>query len=90
MASPGKKAFALRIDPGLWAEVERLARRATGDDRDRRDLDGELDQHVGGLGVDVGLAGIVDDRRQGAVEVQPDHGPVRGADDRVVPLLTLR
>ncbi|BAL95579.1 hypothetical protein [Rubrivivax gelatinosus] len=25
MASPGKKAFALRIDPLLWAEVERLA-----------------------------------------------------------------
>jgi hypothetical protein len=25
MASPGKKAFALRIDPDLWAEIERLA-----------------------------------------------------------------
>jgi hypothetical protein len=25
MASPDKKAFALRIDPALWAEVERLA-----------------------------------------------------------------
>ena len=25
MASPDKKAFALRIDPNLWAEVERLA-----------------------------------------------------------------
>ncbi len=25
MASPGKKAFALRIDPELWAEIERLA-----------------------------------------------------------------
>ncbi len=25
MASPGKKAFPLRIDPALWAEVERLA-----------------------------------------------------------------
>ncbi len=25
MASPGKKAFALRVDPELWAEVERLA-----------------------------------------------------------------
>jgi hypothetical protein len=25
MASPGKKAFLLRIDPELWAEVERLA-----------------------------------------------------------------
>jgi hypothetical protein len=25
MASPGKKSFALRIDPVLWAEIERLA-----------------------------------------------------------------
>jgi hypothetical protein len=25
MASPGKKAFPLRIDPALWAEVERMA-----------------------------------------------------------------
>jgi len=25
MASPGKKAFPLCIDPELWAEVERLA-----------------------------------------------------------------
>lgn len=25
MASPDKKAFALRIDPALWAELERLA-----------------------------------------------------------------
>lgn len=25
MASPDKKAFLLRIDPELWAEIERLA-----------------------------------------------------------------
>ena len=25
MASPGKKAFALRIDPSLWDELQRLA-----------------------------------------------------------------
>jgi hypothetical protein len=25
MASPDKKAFALRIDPALWSEIERLA-----------------------------------------------------------------
>ena len=25
MPSPGKKAFALRIDPELWEQVERLA-----------------------------------------------------------------
>ena len=25
MASPGKKAFPLRIDPALWTELQRLA-----------------------------------------------------------------
>ena len=25
MASPGKKSFPLRIDPALWAEIERMA-----------------------------------------------------------------
>ncbi len=25
MASPGKKSYPLRIDPDLWAEIERLA-----------------------------------------------------------------
>jgi hypothetical protein len=25
MASPDRKAFLLRIDPGLWGEIERLA-----------------------------------------------------------------
>jgi hypothetical protein len=25
MASPGKKSFLLRMDPALWAELERLA-----------------------------------------------------------------
>jgi hypothetical protein len=25
VASPGKKSFLLRIDPDLWAEIERLA-----------------------------------------------------------------
>ncbi|WP_394779508.1 hypothetical protein [Undibacterium sp.] len=25
MASPGKKSFLLRIDPAIWAEIERLA-----------------------------------------------------------------
>jgi hypothetical protein len=27
MASPGKKSYPLRIDPELWAEIERLAAR---------------------------------------------------------------
>jgi hypothetical protein len=25
MASPGKKSFLLRVDPALWADLERLA-----------------------------------------------------------------
>jgi len=25
VASPGKKSFLLRVDPDLWAEIERLA-----------------------------------------------------------------
>jgi hypothetical protein len=25
VASPGKKSFLLRIDPALWAQIERLA-----------------------------------------------------------------
>jgi hypothetical protein len=25
MASPGKKAYPLRVDPALWEEIERLA-----------------------------------------------------------------
>jgi hypothetical protein len=25
VASPGKKSYPLRIDPALWAEIERLA-----------------------------------------------------------------
>ena len=25
MASPGKKSFLMRVDPQLWAELERLA-----------------------------------------------------------------
>lgn len=25
MASPGKKAYPLRVDPALWAEIERMA-----------------------------------------------------------------
>ncbi len=25
MASPGKKSYPLRVDPALWAEIERMA-----------------------------------------------------------------
>ncbi len=30
MASPGKKSFALRLDPALHAAIERLAGRSSG------------------------------------------------------------
>ena len=59
------------------AEVEHLAGRAAGDHRDRGDHLGEVDQHVAGVGVDVRLLRVVDDRGQGAVEVQADDGPAR-------------
>jgi len=37
MASPGKKAFALRIDPALWDELQRLAA------RDLRSVNAEIE-----------------------------------------------
>ncbi len=37
MASPDKKAFLLRIDPALWAEVERLAQ------AELRSVNGEIE-----------------------------------------------
>ena len=70
-------------------EVERLPRRAAGDDRDGPHLLGQLDQHVGRVVVDVGGRRVLDDRCQGAVEVQPDDR-VRGRPyERGVPLLAL-
>jgi hypothetical protein len=37
MASPGKKAFPLRIDPALWEELQRLA------SRDLRSVNAEIE-----------------------------------------------
>lgn len=37
MASPGKKAFPLRIDPALWDELQRLAA------RDLRSVNAEIE-----------------------------------------------
>lgn len=37
MASPGKKAFLLRIDPAIWAEIERLAQ------SELRSVNGEIE-----------------------------------------------
>ena len=71
------------------AEVERLPRRATGDDGDGTHLGGQRDQHVAGVGVDVRLLRVVDDRRQCAVEVEPDDAARGGAHERFIALLTL-
>jgi hypothetical protein len=56
------------------AEVQRLPRRPSGDHRDGGHLLGEPDQHLAGVGVDVRLRRVLDDRRQDAVEVQPHGG----------------
>ncbi len=37
MASPGKKAYPLRIDPALWEELQRLA------ERDLRSVNAEIE-----------------------------------------------
>jgi len=37
MASPGKKPFLLRVDPDLWAEIERLAQ------AELRSVNGEIE-----------------------------------------------
>ncbi|KQV80313.1 hypothetical protein ASD15_15760 [Massilia sp. Root351] len=37
MASPGKKAYPLRIDPALWDEIQRLAA------RDLRSVNAEIE-----------------------------------------------
>ena len=56
------------------AHRDGLARRATGDHRDRAHHLGELEQRAGGRGVQAGRLGVVDDRRQRAVEVEAhDH-----------------
>ena len=59
------------------AEGERLARGPAGDHRDGADHLGQVHQDGGGIRVDVGDLGVVDDRRQGAVVVQADHGRTR-------------
>ena len=59
-------------DPLEPAQVEGLPGGAAGDHRDREHLLGQVDEHVARVGVDVRLGRVVDDRGEGAVEVQPD------------------
>ncbi len=70
-------------------EVEGLPRGPAGDHRDRGDHVGEVDQHLGGIGVDVRLLRVVHDRGEGAVEVEADDRAARGAHERGVLLLPL-
>ena len=70
------------------AEGQHLAGRAAGDDGDGAHLLGQLDEDVGRVGVDVGLLGVVDDRGQGAVEVEADDQVVGGPHQGGVLLLT--
>ncbi len=71
-------------------EVERLPRRAAGDDGDRRDLRSQIDEDLGCGRVDLRPGRVVDDRRQGAVEVEPDDGAIGYADQVRVTMLTLQ
>ena len=54
MASPGKKAYPLRIDPALWAELQRLAA------RDLRSVNAEIEfllrEALARRGVKVGAS----------------------------------
>lgn len=54
MASPGKKAFPLRIDPALWEELQRLAA------RDLRSVNAQIEfllrESLARRGVKVGEA----------------------------------
>ena len=63
MASPGKKAYPLRIDPALWAELQRQAA------RDLRSVNAEIEfllrEALARRGVKLGAA---DDETEGAGE----------------------
>lgn len=62
MASPGKKAFPLRIDPALWEELQRLAA------RDLRSVNAEIEfllrESLARRGVKVRDAKMQDDGGQ--------------------------
>lgn len=80
MASPGKKSYPLRIDPALWAEIERLAaqelRSANAQVefllREALARRGRLPESVGAAGV--GGRGAGQARRAAGEPDQPDQG----------------
>ena len=69
MASPDKKAFALRIDPAVWTEVERLAA------QELRSVNAQVEvlvrEALARRGVKVGAR--AKPRRGGAGEDAPDE-----------------
>ena len=69
MASPGKKAFALRIDPALWDELQRLAA------RDLRSVNAEIEfllrEGLARRGVKLGESRTNDDDAEGAWSGRP-------------------
>jgi len=60
MASPDKKAFLLRIDPAVWAEIERLAA------AELRSVNAQ---------VEYLLRDALRLRGRGSSATQPSHGP---------------
>ena len=71
------------------AEGQRLAGRTSGDDRDRAHDVASATRTSGASGWMCASLGLVDDRREDAVEVEADDDLVDGADEGVVPLTGL-
>ncbi len=67
MASPGKKAYPLRVDPALWEELQRLAA------RDLRSVNAEIEfllrEGLARRGVRIGNAASGD----GTDDNKPDE-----------------
>ena len=68
------------------AERDDLPGRAAGDHHDGAHLRGELGEHPRGVGVDDGRLRVLDDRREGAVEVEADDDAGGERDQVVVPV----
>jgi hypothetical protein len=69
MASPGKKAFPLRIDPALWDELQRLAA------RDLRSVNAEIEyllrESLARRGIKIKSGAAPDDDSGGSGDGSP-------------------
>jgi hypothetical protein len=69
MASPGKKAFPLRIDPALWEELQRLAA------RDLRSVNAEIEyllrESLARRGIKIKGGAVPDDDSGGPGDGSP-------------------